>query len=330
MKYETLSEKKLALDALRPMPPALVRNLDEWFKVELTFTSNAIEGSTLTRRETALVIEKGLTVAGKSLREHIEASNHAKALDLVQRLASGKTTAIVAKDILAIHEIILRGVDDENSGRYRTVPVRISGSAVIVPNPRKVPELMDAFHDWLAGENGLHPVALAGEAHYRLVTIHPFIDGNGRTARLLMNLILMMHGYPPAIIRKRERLAYISALEKAQLGGSKHDFETLIAKAADRSLDILLSAAKGETADYAKLGGDVDHLPLMKIGELAKATGETVPTIRFWTKEGLLQAAETTASGYHLYAPDMAARCAEIKRLKAERLTIREIRERLN
>jgi Fic family protein len=249
MKYDDLTRKKHTLDGFRELPAALVRNLEEWFRVELTFTSNAIEGNTLTRRETALVIEKGLTVSGKSLREHIEANNHAKALDFVERLIGGNPAAVSAKDILCIHDIILKGLDDENSGRYRTVPVRISGSPVILPNPRKVPDLMDVFHAWLTSAHGLHPVAFAGEAHYRLVTIHPFTDGNGRTARLLMNLILMMQGYPPAIIRKQDRLAYISALEKAQLGGSRQDFDDLIAKAVDRSLDIYLKAARGETAE---------------------------------------------------------------------------------
>ena len=324
MKYEALTKKKQQLDGFRPLAKELVRNLEEWFRVELTYTSNAIEGNTLTRRETAVVIEKGLTVSGKSLKEHLEATNHAKALDYVHTLVQKKPSRLTAKDILAIHDIILKGIDDGNAGHYRTVPVRISGSAVVMPNPRKVPDLMDEFQDWLTGKHNLHPVAFAGEAHYRLVTIHPFVDGNGRTARLLMNLLLMMHGYPPAIIRKRDRLAYISALEKAQLGGAKDAYEKIIFKAADRSLDIYLKAAQGESAI-----GDIDSEKLMKIGELAKTTGQTVPTIRFWTKEGLLEVAEVTESGYQLYAPDMVERCRAIEKLKSQRLSLSEIREQL-
>ena len=196
MKYDRLTRKKQELDGFRPLPPALVRNLDDWFRVELTFTSNAIEGNTLTRAETALVVEKGLTVGGKSLREHLEAANHAKALDFVHSLVSKAPSEITAKDVLSIHEMILKGIDDDSAGFYRSVPVRISGSAVIMPNPRKVPDLMDAFQDWLTAPHDLHPVAFAAEAHYRLVTIHPFTDGNGRTARLLMNLLLMHAGLP--------------------------------------------------------------------------------------------------------------------------------------
>jgi Fic family protein len=133
------------LDEFRPLPDALVRNLDDWFRVELTFTSNAIEGNTLTRAETALVVEKGLTVGGKSLREHLEAANHAKALDFVHSLIARKPSGLTAKDVLSVHDTILKGIDDDNAGHYRSVPVRISGSAVIMPNPRKVPDLMDAF-----------------------------------------------------------------------------------------------------------------------------------------------------------------------------------------
>jgi Fic family protein len=141
----------------------------------------------------------------------------------------------------------------ENSGIYRRVPVRISGSAVVLPNPRKVPDLMDDFFKWLKKEDKTHAVELAAEAHYRFVTIHPFIDGNGRTGRLLMNMILMMKGFPPAIIRKNDRLAYIKSLEKPQLvngeGDSKNDYFKLIAAAVDRSLNIYLRAIEGENEE---------------------------------------------------------------------------------
>jgi hypothetical protein len=138
-----------------------------------------------------------------------------------------------------------------------------------------------------------------------------------------MNLLLMMCGYPPAIIRKRDRLAYIGALEKAQTGGLKTDYEKLIAKAAERSLDIYLKAVHGESS--AEVGETEE---LLKIGELASAAGVTVPTIRHWTKEGLLEVAEFTASGYQLYSADMKARCEEIQALQKQRLTLEEIKRR--
>ena len=324
MKFDKLTDKKNRLDGLRPLPDALVRNLDDWFRIELTYTSNAIEGNSLTRKETALVVEKGLTVGGKSLIEHLEATNHAHALDWVKEQVKRKPTSLSEKDILHIHHVILKGIDDTNAGHYRSVPVRISGSAVILPNPRKVPDLMQDFIKWLSRDQGLHPAHLAAEAHYRLVTIHPFVDGNGRSARLLMNMMLLMSGYPAAIIKKRDRLVYISALEKAQLGGSKDDYFKMIAKAVDRSLNIYLKAAAGEEAEPA------DSDQLLKIGELAKQVGESNSTIRHWTKEGLLQVAEVTEAGYQLYASDMIKRIKQIHTLKAQRFTLQEIKEKLS
>lgn len=323
MNYDKLTDKKKRLDGFRPLPDTLVRNLDDWFRIELTYTSNAIEGNTLTRRETALVVEKGLTVGGKSLTEHLEATNHAHALDWVKEQVKRSPASLTEKDILHIHDIILKGIDDANAGHYRSVPVRISGSAVVLPNPRKVPDLMQEFMKWLKNCSNVHPIELAAEAHYRLVTIHPFVDGNGRTARLLMNMILLMSGYPAAIIRKRDRLSYISSLEKAQLGGSKDDYLKIIAKAVDRSLDIYLKAANGEDAEQP------ESYVLLKIGELAKRTGESNSTIRHWTKEGLLEVAEVTKAGYQLYTQDMIERIKQIHALKKQRLTLQEIRERL-
>jgi len=323
MTYEKLTDKKKQLDSYRPLSNALVRNLDDWFRIELTYTSNAIEGNTLTRRETALVVEKGLTIGGKSLIEHLEATSHAHALDWVKEQIKRKPQTITEKDILLIHDIILKNIDDQIAGRYRTVPVRISGAAVILPNPRKVPDLMEKFLEWLKNSQDYHPVELAAEVHYRLVTIHPFVDGNGRTARLLMNMILLMTGYPAAIIRKRDRLGYISSLEKAQLGGSKDDYIKIIMKAVDRSLDIYLKASQGEADNY-----DNDS-NLLKIGDLANQAGVRNSTIRHWTKEGLLEIAEITETGYHLYAPEMIKHIKQIQNLQAQRFTLQEIRVRV-
>lgn len=241
-KLNLLTQNKQKLDSFRPLPPELVKNLDEWFKVELTFTSNAIEGNTLTRAETALVIEKGLTVQGKSLIEYLEATNHAEALDYVKTLVAKKRQSISEQDILEIHRLILNKIEAGNAGRYRTQHARLTETDVVLPNPIKVPDLMEEFVSWLVGDNSDHIVKIGADAHYKLVSIHPFSDGNGRTSRLLMNLLLMQEGYPPAIIRKEDRLAYVNALEKAQKGGGLDDFYRLIYGAVDRSLDIYLEA----------------------------------------------------------------------------------------
>ncbi len=252
MKYETLTQKKEKIDSFRPLPKELVKNLTEWFRVELTYTSNALEGNTLTSLETALFLEKGITIGGRSLQEHLEATNHAKAFDWIMNFVKHDPSQITEKDIVHIHDIILKGIDDENAGHYRSTAVRIGGSRTTLPNPLKVPDLMAKFVEELNAMQ-IHPacldeapgrrrVELAALAHYHLVTIHPFVDGNARTARLLMNLILLMHGYPPAVIAPEERLAYLRALEKAQTGGSMDDYMHLIMKAVDHSLDIYLNA----------------------------------------------------------------------------------------
>lgn len=326
MDYKKLTEKKKKLDKHRPLDVALVKNLEEWFRIELTYTSNAIEGNTLSRAETALVVEKGLTIGGKSITEHLEATNHAAALDFIKEQIKRKPSDLRERDILRIHKIILDRIDKENAGIYRRVPVRISGSAAVLPNPRKVQDLMDEFFHWLRKEEKMHAVELAAEAHYRFVTIHPFIDGNGRTARLLMNMILMMKGYPPAIIRKNDRLAYIKSLEKPHLvngeGDSKNDYFKLVTAAVDRSLEIYLKAIERKDAK-------LESEKLLKIGEFAKMANKTVPTIRHWTKEGLLKVAEITESGYQMYDEEMIEKVRNIEKMKQKRMTLNEIKEKI-
>ncbi len=328
MRFESLDAKKDALDRLRPLPPEMVQQLDAWFRVELTYTSNALEGNTLSRRETAVVLEKGLTVGGKTLREHLEATNHARGLEFVASLATAGRMP-TEQDLLRLHEVVLEGIDDAHAGCYRSVAVRIAGSTVVLPNPRRVPDLMQAFAEWLGAPRSLHPVALAAEAHYRLVSIHPFIDGNGRTARLLMNCLLMASGFPPAIIRPRDRTAYVGALETAQLGGPATAYQRLIARAVDRSLDIYLDAAGAGGGRATEPVGSAGET-LLKIGQLAEAVGESVPTIRHWMKSGLLPPAQVTPAGYHLFTSDSVERCRRIQTLKGRRLTLAEIRDTID
>jgi Fic family protein len=218
-----------ALQRLRPLTTVqLQRALD----IEYTFESNRIEGNTLTLRETDLVVHQGLTIGGKSLREHLEALNHYEAIRYIRELAAA-TTRIGEQELRHIHALVLRAIDHDNAGRYRSVPVRISGSRHEPPQPWLVPELMQRYGQWLMSDDvqQLHPVIFAAQAHERLVTIHPFIDGNGRTARLVMNLLLLRAGYPIANIPgdTASRLAYYDALESANLSGDDTRFVTLIA-----------------------------------------------------------------------------------------------------
>lgn len=326
--WEKLCSKKGLLDQYRPLPKALVVNLKEWFKVELTYTSNAIEGNTLSRKETAMVVEKGLTVAGKTLKEHLEAINHAEALEWIGALVGKKRRDISERHLLDLHHLILKKIDDENAGKYRTVRVRIAGSTVILPNPMKVPQLMKEFMAWLHGKTREPFLRTAAEAHFKLVSIHPFTDGNGRTARLLMNLLLMQEGYPPALIRKEDRARYIDAIEKGQLNGELSDYYQIVFEAIDRSFDIYFEALgkKDEAVEKKSETGD-----LLKIGELAKRVSESVPTIRFWTKEGLLAVTGHTPKGYQLFSYDCVEKIKKIRSLQEEkRLTLEEIRKVLD
>lgn len=222
-----LGRLKEKLNALRSLQSD---KLARAFEIEYTYESNKIEGNTLTLQETALVIEKGLTVGGKTLNEHLEAVNHAYAIDYIKDLAKEKQS-ITERDLLQIHSLILKGIDNSNAGQYRKVQVLISGAMHVPPQPYLVPKEMESLFIWYdENKDKLHPVVLAAEMHERLVTIHPFIDGNGRTARLLMNLILLQNGFPIAILKgdSESRLKYYNALETAQTQNNKQPFIELI------------------------------------------------------------------------------------------------------
>ena len=320
---EEIEEKRARLEGLGGLSLAAEKNLDEWYRVELTYTSNAIEGNTLSRAETALVVEKGLTVAGKSIQEHLEASNHAQAWEWAKKQAEKKKYQLSEHDLLELHRLILQRIDDSYAGRYRSVPVRIAGSRVIMPNPVKVPDLMKKYFVWL-GEGTKNKVLQACEAHYRLVSIHPFTDGNGRTARLVMNLLLLCAGYPPIIVRKEDRHEYLMSLETAQLGGTTNKYYELMLVGLSRSLDIYLGAVGAETQKI-----ELDKL--LKVGELATLSGESVATIRHWTKMGLLPVAGYTKGGYQLYARSQIETVKKIRELQKEkRLSLEEIIKELN
>lgn len=280
-----LSAKKRRLDAYKPLPKEVIDNLKEWFRIELTYTSNAIEGNTLTRQETALVVEDGITVQGKSLEEHLEAINHAKALDFIMSMVSKKRQDITETEILDIHRIILQKIDDMNAGRYRTVPVKLKGSETILPNALKVPRLMSEFVGWLRSNNSDHPVKIAADAHFKLVSIHPFVDGNGRTARLLINLLLMQEGYPPAIIRKEDRNLYIKSLETAQTKGDFKDYYECIFRAIDRSLDIYLETSVQK--EYTEVPTEKRFYTTDEVAKLLQVDPESV---RRYVRSGKLRA----------------------------------------
>lgn len=333
--FNRLARKKLELDSLKPLPEIVSQQIADWLRVELTYSSNAIEGNTLTRLETAEILEKGVsaTVGRKPLKDQLEALNHAKAYDYIGELATQKNShrQITEDNIIAIHRLVLDGIDDEWAGRYRESQVFVKGTDVTFPAASQVPYYMAEFIDWLKAEKHMHPVQLAAEAHFRLVSIHPFVDGNGRTARLLMNLILLIHGYPVAVIRNEERTDYLEAINRGQTQKQLSAFYQLVADAAERSLDAYLAAARGKPA-LKRLG--IKPRPragaLLQIGGLAEKTGESIHTLRFWTKLGLLNVRARTKSGYQLFDPSMVELARRIRDLQRDkRLTLSEIRREL-
>jgi len=243
-----LTNKKKKLAGLKPLSQSAIKNLEQWLRVELTYSSNAIEGNTLSRIETAEVLEKGTRaiISGKPLKDQLEAINHAKAIDFIKDWAKQKKSHqfISENDIKAIHKIILTGIDDQWAGKYRQTAVFIKGTEVEFPDYRQVHHQMVEFIQWLESQQNIHPVKVAADAHFKFVSIHPFIDGNGRVARLLMNLILTLNSYPTAVIRNEERIEYLEAVNKGQTKKDLLPFYNLIETAVERSLDMYLKAIR--------------------------------------------------------------------------------------
>ena len=235
----SIAAKKERLDAMRPVSRAASLALQKAYDVDLTYTSNAIEGNRLTLRETAELIEHGITVGGKPLRDHLEAVDHYNAVLWMRELAA-TASPIDETTVRELHRRIVFRSQPEIGGIYSTLPRRIAGSPVIFPNPVKIPQLMKDYGEWLAKAEPAP--ATSFDAHYRLVAIHPFGDGNGRTARLLMNLLLLREGYPPVAVRPEDRKTYLDTLEQASVRDDLKPFQTFLHRRLDATLGEYLSA----------------------------------------------------------------------------------------
>jgi Fic family protein len=238
---DAIAEKKARLDRLRPLSPEALRNLEHYYDVEITYTSNAIEGNTLSPVETTLVIEKGVTITGKPLKDHLEALDHYDAIRYVRELAREKTP-LTESDVRNLHRLVVQRSRPDIAGSYADLAryVRTETGRYEFPSPAEIPALMGDFAKWLTAAPDTPENAFT--AHRRLVDIHPFNDGNGRTARLLMNLILIRAGYPPVAVRPEDRPAYIRALQEAQAGQGSQSFDNLLYERLDATLGEYLSA----------------------------------------------------------------------------------------
>lgn len=246
--FTAIAAGKERVDRLRPLSRQALSNLEHYYDIELTYASNAIEGNTLSAVETTLVIEKGVTVGGKPLKDHLEAIDHYAAMRYI-REPGRQSTPLTESDIRNLHSLVVHRSQPEIAGRYADLPryVRTETGRHAFPAPAEIPALMGDFAGWLRGASGTPATAFT--AHRRLVDIHPFNDGNGRTARLLMNLVLIRGGYPPIAVRPEDRLSYIRALQRAQAGQGTEVFERLLYERLDATLGEYLSAlAEGQPA----------------------------------------------------------------------------------
>ena len=243
--FERIDCLKGLLDNRRPLDKFLVDKLKEYYKVEIIYNSNAIEGNTLTKFETKMVIEQGLTIGEKGLKNYLEAVNLSEAMDFIEGLVNNKEP-LSERILKEIHYIVLKETVKYNSqyaGTYRNLPVEISGSEFKPPQPYLIQPRMEELLNWYNdNKDKLHPVEIAALFHFKLVTIHPFIDGNGRTARLMMNFILMQNGYPPTVViaYDKDRATYYKTLEKGQVTGDIKPFIQFISNCVEKTLEDYL------------------------------------------------------------------------------------------
>ena len=241
--WKIIDEKKAQLDELRPLPQNTLKSLQEKISLEWTYHSNAIEGNTLTLKETKVVLE-GITIGGKSLKEHLEAINHNTAIEHINKLIQKKED-ISEQQIKQMHFLILSKIDSDNVGVYRTENIFIVGAGHTPPDYHLVADEMKKFiQEYKESWKALHPIERSALLHIEFVKIHPFVDGNGRTARLLQNFELMKAGFPPVVIKKEQRLDYYNTLDKAHIQNQVEGFIKLSAGCLEKSLDLYLDSLK--------------------------------------------------------------------------------------
>lgn len=263
--FERLYHKKQHLQTSRPLPAIALNKIRESLSIEWTYNSNSIEGNTMSLRETQMVLQEGITVKGKSLREHFETHNHDKAIDYLYSIINEEYT-LRSIDILSLHGLVLRSIEEDFAGRIRNGGVRITGANFTPPNANKVPDLLDELIDFInTNPLNLNAIELATIFHHKLVWIHPFFDGNGRTVRLSMNLLLMRCGFPPAIILKNDRKKYYEALNQAN-NGNYQKLTLLMCQSLERTLNIYINALPDNDTEYVEISNLVQE-PNMPYGQ---------------------------------------------------------------
>ncbi len=278
---ERIKEKLERLNKFRPLPVSVVKKLKEQFEIEMTYNSNAIEGNSLTLKETYLVVNKDITIKGKPLKDHLEAKNHQEALEYIYDLVErGKKNTFSENLIRSLNQIVQQNIDKEWAGRYRNSGVIIGGASHRPPEAIEVPKLMKNMIKWYSLNQKLHPIELASIIHHKLVNVHPFFDGNGRSSRLAMNIILMQAGFPLAVVLKNDRKRYYSTLSLADKGDYL-PFVNFIARTVERTLNIYLSVLTPKNKQKEKY---------TSLSELAKSTKFTEKYLNLLARNGKLEA----------------------------------------
>ena len=277
-----LEEKLAKLNKLRPLPKSAVEKLKEKFQIEMTYNSNAIEGNSLTLKETFLVINEGITVKGKPLKDHLEAKDHYVALEYLYELVDKNKKHTFSEMLIRnLHQIIIQETDKEWAGKYRNANVIIGGAKHTPPDALEVPKEMRDLIKWLNSQkNKVNTVELSALLHHKLVHIHPFFDGNGRTSRLAMNLLLMQAGYPLVVILKNDRKKYYDVLSKAD-SGKYEPLVKFIAQSIERSLDIYLKTLTPANQKQEKF---------LSLKEISKTTPFSAKYLNLLARQGKLEA----------------------------------------
>jgi Fic family protein len=248
--YDSIDSKKIKLDAFRPFSAKQAQKFKTLYLLDMTYHSNALEGNSLNAKETKKILEEGTAIGGKLVSEHIEVINHREAIEFVDEQLNRPLHGLDENDILALHRLLLTGVNTKEAGCYRTQHVakrKSNGDIYHFVSPNKIQKEIEKFLKWFGTATQLHPIALASQTHNRFATIHPFSDANGRISRLLMNLILMHHGYPPAIIHLQDQSEYIHAIENAQNNNLATTFDRFITQKLNHNIDFYLESLEQNT-----------------------------------------------------------------------------------
>jgi Fic family protein len=316
MSYENIIKKKQELDALRPFPKAVRERLAEKMTIDFAYNSVALEGGSFTYQQVKLIFQQNLAIGGKSITEHLAITSHIAAFSYVQKLAMQPLASFSEANLLQIQQLVNHG----GKVGYRGFPLQITDSPIVFPESEQIPHLLFEFCTWLKSARELETVELASEAHCRLLSIMPFAEDNHLVARLVQNLILLTGGYPPVIIKQNQQGEYDAAVAKYQFGGAIGDYQILIANMLEKSLDLYIDNLSESLSQKETL---------FKMAEFATEVGEAISTIRYWLKEGLITAAQTTENGYQLFSTVELEIARKIKTLKAQRYTLKEIKNLL-